>query len=301
MIRILLAGLVFLDVCSLSGQTAFPYVPPGKLIDLGGYRVHLHCTGAEQPTVMIVGAGFSFDWELVQTKVEKFARVCTYDPAGTVWSDPGSGTGCRERVDQIDSLLRAAGVKGPYIAVGLSIGALVARLYAAEHRDDVAGMVIIDHAFLPDDPPSVGGTSASSSGLNSPPVLIDKTPIVFTVEDDPAFSRLPKRIQEMHRKADSLDPALPTLQEADECLREVEAAEKGLHPLGSVPLVVVSTENDSPGYSRLQSKLLSLSERSRQIMARESFHSVEISEPEVAAEAIRQAVEAARGHIELQN
>jgi pimeloyl-ACP methyl ester carboxylesterase len=300
MIRVLLAGLVFLNVC-LSAQTAFPYVPPGKLINLGGYRIHLHCTGAEQPTVVIVGAGFSFDWALVQTEVQKFARVCTYDPAGTVWSDPGPGSACRERVNQIDGLLRAGSVEGPYVIVGLSVGAVIARLYTAEHRNQVAGLVIIDHAFVPDDPLPVSGPPVSNSGLDSPPTLIEKTPIVFTAEDDPAFARLPKRIQEMHRTADSLKPVLPTPQEADECVRDVEAAEKGLSPLGAVPLVVVSTENDSPGYSRLQSELLSLSDSSRRLIARKSFHSVEISEPEVATEAIRQVVEAARGHIGLKN
>jgi hypothetical protein len=65
--------------------------PVGRLIDLGGHRLHLHCTGRGRPTVVIeTGLGdFSFDWILVQQRVERDLRVCTYDRAGYAWSDPG--------------------------------------------------------------------------------------------------------------------------------------------------------------------------------------------------------------------
>src|ERR1700761_1677951 len=62
--------------------------PLGRLVDVGGYRVHLYCTGQGSPTVMIVGAAFSVDWQLVQPEVAKFTLVCTFDPSGTAWSDP---------------------------------------------------------------------------------------------------------------------------------------------------------------------------------------------------------------------
>src|SRR5262245_42138478 len=53
-----------------------PPPPPGKLVDVGGYRVHLFCTGTGSPTVVIVGAGYSFDWGLVQPEVARFTQVC---------------------------------------------------------------------------------------------------------------------------------------------------------------------------------------------------------------------------------
>src|SRR5688572_9374766 len=64
--------------------------PPGELVDLGGYRLHLHCAGRGTPAVVLVpGAGdFSSDWALVQPGVAKFARACAYDRAGAAWSDP---------------------------------------------------------------------------------------------------------------------------------------------------------------------------------------------------------------------
>src|ERR1700679_4174220 len=97
-------------------------VPLGRLVDVGGYRVHLYCIGQGSPTVMIVGAAFSFDWELVQPEVAKFTRVCTFDLSGTAWSDPFKATmststtpnpnsmprttpTCVDRVDEIHRLI----------------------------------------------------------------------------------------------------------------------------------------------------------------------------------------------------
>ena len=48
--------------------------PLGKLVDVGGYRVHLYCTGSGSPTVVIVGAGFSFDWVWFNQKSQTLLR-----------------------------------------------------------------------------------------------------------------------------------------------------------------------------------------------------------------------------------
>ncbi len=268
--------------------------PLGKLIDVGGYRVHLYCTGSGKPTVMVVGAGFSFDWGLVQPEVARFSTICTYDVSGTAWSDPGPVLTCTERVKEVHNLLGAARLEAPVVLVGVSIGGCVARLYAAEYPNEVAGMVIVDHAFQPDPPPDGGKPKMSSAGLESAPVLIQQTPIVITAEDMSRFDRLPERSQQLHRWAMSLHPQLPTWETAEECLAQLERAAPGPFPLGNLPLVVVSTGNQARGYDRLQQKLLALSRRSEQMIADQSFHSVEIDQPEVVAEAIRKVVEGAR-------
>jgi len=101
-------ALFFLCVACAWGQTP---APTGRLVDVGGYRLHLNCTGTGNPTVMIVCAAFSFDRALVQEDVAKFATVCTYDVSGTAWSDPGPKLDCRERVYQVHELMRAAQLK----------------------------------------------------------------------------------------------------------------------------------------------------------------------------------------------
>lgn len=273
------AALAFLAVAAAQ-QPA----PLGHLIDVGGYRVHLSCAGMGSPTVVIAGAGFSFDWALVQPEVAKVTRTCTYDPSGTAWSDAGPDLNCLGRVEELHSL-RAASVDPPYVVAGLSVGALVARLYARQYRDEVGGVAIVDHAFI-----DLGTDSSPPAipGLDSPPVLIHKEPINLTVEETSDLRRLPKNIQELHRWAMSLKPKLPTVEAAEDCLTKLAGADT----LGHMPLAVVSTTNDHPNYVKLQRQLLSLSTRSRQFLADRSFHSVEIDQPEVVIAAIRWVFEA---------
>ena len=274
--------IVLLFVASVAAAQP-PYPPPGKLVDVGGYRVHLNCTGAGSPTVMIVGGGFSFDWDLVQSQVAKFNRVCTYDVSGTAWSDAGPSLTCSGRVKEIHAALKNASVEGPYVLVGLSMGAVVARRYAREYPDETAGMVMVDHAFLNpvDKKVSVDPTPGPVSGQVQPPVLIHQEPIVLTVEDTSNFGNLPTRDRELHRWAMSLGPTLPTPEMAEACLAEVPAT------LGKMPLAVVSTGNSLPNYLKLQNELLGLSSNSTQFIADQSFHSVEIDQPEVVVRAIQ--------------
>jgi pimeloyl-ACP methyl ester carboxylesterase len=278
-----------LPMVTLLAALFFLPLAPGKLIDAGGYRVHLYCTGEGNPTVMIVGAGFSTDWGLVQPEIAKFTRVCTYDPRGMAWSDPAPAaeTGCSGRVAEIHAVLKNAGISGPRVLVGLSVGALVARLYAQRYPEEVTGMVIVDHAFL--DPVDQPSHIQSTPGLDSPPVLISQTPIEYTMEEISDFNHLPLRNRLLHRWAMSLHPNMPSVEMARACVEEIAGK-----TLGDLPLTVVSTGNTSPNYAKLQSQLMSLSRNSKQLMAEKSFHAVQIDQPEIVVEAIRQMVEAVR-------
>ena len=271
---------------------------PGKLVDAGGRLLHLYCTGSGEPLVMIAGAGFSFDWDLVQTEVAKFTRVCTYDPAGTAWSEAGISVECQTRVDEIHRILAAERKGKPVVLAGLSIGALVARLYVAEYPKEVSGIVMLDHAFLNPGAANLspGKSFAPSGQTDTPPVLLEMTPIEITAEDDPGFTQLPDRIKALHRWAAARKPVMPTIANAQGCLDAVNAATEGKpQPLRELPLVVVSTGNETPNYAALQKDLLALSGNSRQMMALRSFHAIGMSEPDVATAAIRAVVDAVLG------
>ena len=88
-ILLALAGIVYQAIGNARDKEKYP--PPGKLVDVGGYRLHINCMGEGEPTVVMdaMGACWSTHWELVAPEIAKFARVCVFDRAGLGWSDPG--------------------------------------------------------------------------------------------------------------------------------------------------------------------------------------------------------------------
>jgi pimeloyl-ACP methyl ester carboxylesterase len=124
--------------------------PPGRLVDIGTHRLHLHCAGEGSPTVVLDAAlgASSLSWTLVQPAIARATRTCAYDRAGFGWSDAGPLPRTAGRVaDELFTLLRRAEVPGPYVLVGHSFGGLVARLFTHRHRADVAGLVLIEPAI----------------------------------------------------------------------------------------------------------------------------------------------------------
>jgi pimeloyl-ACP methyl ester carboxylesterase len=177
---------------------------PGQLIDLGGRKLHLYCTGSGPPTVILeAGAGsFSTDWVLIQTEIAKTTRVCSYDRAGYGWSDPGPEW---DTVTQVESDLHAAlnkaGVHAPLVLVGHSMGGLFARWYQHEHRDDVVGMVLIEsyETTAPVNGKPVPLYTLTKEQLQAnlpPPSSLKKPPLPTEVR--PPFDKLPPSLQKTH-------------------------------------------------------------------------------------------------------
>lgn len=123
------------------------YAPPGQLVDVGGYKMHIYCTGEGSPTVILdhVGAANSAEWALVQPVVAAHTRVCAYDRAGFGWSEPGPGPqNAEHNAQELHTLLANASIDGPFVLVGHSFGANVGRVFAADFPDETAGLVLVD-------------------------------------------------------------------------------------------------------------------------------------------------------------
>jgi pimeloyl-ACP methyl ester carboxylesterase len=305
-----IAGIAFLAFAAFAA--AEEPAPLGTLVDAGGYRVHLYCTGSGSPTVVVAGGGFSFDWGLVQPKISPLTRICTYDPSGTAWSDPFPGRQtptCTDRVAELHEVLHRASVSTPVVLVGYSIGGLYSRLYAARYPEDVAGMVIVDHAFIEGahSAPPIAESHAPPKGgvysvedVDTPPALISQTPIALGIEDDRNFQRLPKLNQDLHAWALSRNPMRPTPEAAAECTAEVDKETGGqAKPLGTKPLIVISTNYDSPEYRQLQGQLLKLSSVAKQVTAEHSTHMVIVDQPEAIVTAIEDALKSIRNRTPL--
>lgn len=119
--------------------------PPGKLVDVGGYRLHLYVAGEGSSTVVLDHSLGGLDGYFLIEKLAKLTRVCIYDRAGYGWSDRSPHPRTSEQiVRELDTLLTQTGIDPPYILVGNSFGSYNVRLYAHLFPEKVVGLVLTD-------------------------------------------------------------------------------------------------------------------------------------------------------------
>ena len=140
------AGLTYETVQEARDRRRYP--APGRFVEIDGRRLHLSIQGnAPGPTVVIEqGIGSpSVVWRPIQASIAKFARVCTYDRAGFLWSDSAEPRrSLEDMVADLHALLKNGEVPSPYVLVGHSMGGLLVRRFARAYPDLVAGIVLVD-------------------------------------------------------------------------------------------------------------------------------------------------------------
>jgi pimeloyl-ACP methyl ester carboxylesterase len=328
-----LAGNLFFSVCLLFLAHAWQPRPPGRLVDLGGHRLHVNCTGNGSPTVVIEnGLGdFSFDWILVQSRVSTFTRVCTYDRAGYAWSDPGPKPRTFQQLNlELRDALLKLDERGPFVLVGHSYGGPVVRNFAATYPQDVAGMVLVDAAFE-GMRVGIGGRATMQLGKDAKGGSIPAPREEMNASDqlelplgappqtgpplDPMYNVLPFAEQNLRRWAQSL----PEIDDAENSQRQWSAeyfakwlATPQAGALRAIPLVVLTraeggyrdADSDIPAAQmekeRIagQANLVLLSTNSKQVFV-DSGHNMNLEAPADVAAAIHQVVEAARYRLKL--
>lgn len=150
-IAILSIGMAWQSWAEKNDQRSFAK-PPGMLVDIGGYRLHMLQTGgasSEKSQVVLLEAGLGCnhqDWTKVQETLSKDAVVISYDRAGYGWSDrsPLPRTSSNE-VEELKNLLAKSGYgENKLILVGHSFGGFNVRLFAHRYPDQVAALVLVD-------------------------------------------------------------------------------------------------------------------------------------------------------------
>lgn len=310
-IAMLLTGAIYQFVTTSRDEGKYP--PPGRLVDVGGYRLHLHCTGAGTPTVVLdagLGGGM-LDWMLVQPEVAKFSRVCSYDRAGVGWSEAGTKPRTTQQISQeLHTLLGKAGIQSPYVLVGHSFGGINVQYFASQHPNEVAGMVLVD---------STHEKQFSRQEMPKPPTFL---PFVVKALVPFGVARLMNHLGE---PPPNITPDLAVQRAsiyahtrhlyavADEMISlSVSLAQAQAVPLqwGDKPLVVLTRGRKEAApllspeeanrmeqtWKELQTELVGRSQNGKQIIAEKSGHYIQFDQPNLVLNTIRQTTEAARQH-----
>ena len=241
--------------------------PPGRLVDVGGRRLHLLCVGSGSPTVVLesgLGEAAGY-WAWILDSVGRHTPVCAYDRAGRGWSDgrPGPQHGIAVATD-LYSLLERGQIGGPIVLVGHSSGAQYARIFAGLYPEKLAGMVLLDaqpaEAFerLPDFPAFYNRFRHVLALLPSL-ARLGVGRLVYHGD----FDDLPPQAREMQRYNYSSTRHYRSLRDEFVALPVSLTQAESVQTLGNVPLVVVTASRDAQtGWLPLQEELVELSANS---------------------------------------
>jgi pimeloyl-ACP methyl ester carboxylesterase len=275
---------------------------PGQLIDAGGHRLYLHCTGSGSPTVVLESGASesSAYWGWIAPAVARDTRVCVYDRAGRGFSEPApspqDGIGV---ATDLHTLLDRAHIAAPYVLVGHSSGGPYVRIFATRYPDQVAGMVLLD-GQPPDALTKLPGFRAFLSTYRTASALLPSLARlgVFRLADLTSYGGLPAQARNAERATQSsAELARSTRDEFAELQTALEQAQ-ALRSLGDKPLIVVTAAKEAmDGWLPLQDEAVALSTNSIHRVLPNATHASLIEDQgaaAIASQAIRDVVDSVR-------
>jgi len=292
------------------------YPPPGEMIDAGGHRLHLNCTGKGSPVVLIEpGLGTDWiSWQVVRQKVSQFTCVCVYDRAGYGWSDSGPFPRTSGQIAaELELLLKNSGIAGPYVLAAHSFGAYGARIYAARNSAQVAGLVLVDPSH--EDEARLSPPPQEPAPVERPFGLRDLLQLVPPLGTDhiirlwkgrailpPELSDVPPDVQNRFVMGTPLSQRNAEISEMASLSESEAQAARARLPLNMPLRVLTSMKLESPRthkepvpdvsrvHIEVQARLAASSTNGKQIRAHASGHFIQLDEPELVVHAIQDVV-----------
>jgi pimeloyl-ACP methyl ester carboxylesterase len=281
---------------------ASTYPMPGQLVDVGGHRLHLYCTGSGSPTVVLEPGqgGTSSDLGWVAPAVARDSRVCVYDRAGRGWSDAAEGPQDAAQIAaDLHTLLERAHVPGPYVLTGHSFGGLYVQTFAANYPDQVAGLVLLDSTA-----PKPGPALPPST---EPYSVLGRVSAVFSAGAhlgagrliaQASYSSLPPHFRgEARANASTARYLRSSIEEFVAANTSMQQA-ASLTNLDGKPLVVVTADTgNAAGWEQAQDRMATLSTNSSHRVAKATTHETLLydeAHSAAASQAIRDVVVSVR-------
>ena len=314
---VVLAGLGYESLSRARVARANP--PPGRMVDIGGRRLHVDCRGTGSPTVVFesgLDTYGSLSWSKVQDSVAAFTRACAYDRAGVMWSDPAGGPHDAEQVARdLWAGLDAAGERGPFVLVGHSAGGPYLMVETHDRPDAVLGLVFVD-ASHPDQlerfRPFLDTESKLQQILRFAPLAARLGVVRLLPGPDPAHNpTVPARVLELDGafRGRSIGGMVAEARSLAASLHEAG----GDRDLGRRWLVVLTArkrpgdaELAQMGMTREQSDRMravwdslhdeeaGFSTRSRRILVDDASHYIQFDRPDLVIGAVRSVVDSVR-------
>ncbi len=311
-LSLILIGSIWLAGNAAKSKLVAQYPAPGQLVDVDGYKMHIHCIGQGNPTVIMeAGANdFSVTWTAVQSEIAEFTRVCTYDRAGFGWSEPSPNPRTVETtVNELHTLLDNAEIEGPYLLVGHSFGGMIVRLYAHHYPDEVVGLVLVDSTY------EVQPSEMQEIYQKITPQMIAQFRVVAALKSWGLLALAPENTPDpglsvgalaqyraIWAATGHLDTVLVESASLLDSFAEMRAA--NVTNLGDMPLIVLRHGNNHiPSLSEaeneqmevawqiMQTELTTQSSNGEQIVAEQSGHYIQLDQPQLVIDVVRQIVE----------
>ena len=305
------------------------YAKPGELVDIGGRKLNLRCSGSGSPVVLLEAGALtdSITWRAVQPLVAKETKTCSYDRAGYGFSDEGPAP---RDIDadaaDLNALIRAAKIPAPVILVGHSLGTNIVRRFADRHASDVAGIVLVD-------PPPQHTSEFSAEWVRADREGSEQR-IAFATEcakaagegkltkpDGPLAGcirapdpRYPEALNAAIRAQKEKPPFWHTLiseMQANIALFEQPVSAQESH--GRIPLIVLSASDPFEGAppegkqamesarAKTQKAIAAMSTAGKLVNVPRSSHDIQLDQPEAVAKAVDDVIAASRAHAKPRN
>lgn len=312
---LLLIGSGFVYEYVAAQQAKKNYAPPGKLVDVGGFRLHVDKIGSGSPVILLEAGSreSSLIWRDIPEKLAEFATVVRYDRAGYAWSDPARTERSGDNiVQELHSALEQEGIRGPYILVGHSAGGMYSRLFAEKYKDEVEGLVLLDarpenYSRETDPIFENEGFDSATAGMPSKSVIkLLKMSGSLRIFQNSLFAQMPEKERTLFVNVEASSSFLDTAEEEDQQLAKVEEAIRNQH-LDSLPVKIIThgIPNDATAFGMSaeaskklediwqaqQRDMLRLSTDSELIVAERSGHMVMHDEPDLVLDAIKSVIQ----------